>query len=55
MAAEAVGVRWSESMALALRRGPYVVAAGLDESVPDAAPITCKGDSSICSTRSWRW
>lgn len=35
-AAAAVDVRWQESNALVLRRGPYVVAAGLDESVPNA-------------------
>ncbi len=41
-AAEAVGVKRTESNALVLRRGPYVVAAGLDESMPNtpAAKLT---------------
>lgn len=38
-AAERVGVRWSESSALVLRRGPYVIAAGVDEAAPDAPPV----------------
>ena len=33
----AVSLPWKVSNALVLRRGPYVVAAGLDESLPDAA------------------
>lgn len=35
-AAAAVRVPWSETNALVLRRGPYVIAAGLDESLPNA-------------------
>lgn len=35
-AADAIGLAWSESNALALRRGPYIVAAGLEESLPNA-------------------
>jgi len=42
-AAEAVGVAWKETNALALRRGPYVIAAGLDESVPGAPPAILHG------------
>jgi hypothetical protein len=42
-AAEAVHLPWSETNALVLRRGPYVIAAGLDESVPNAAPVTLHG------------
>ena len=42
-AAKQIGLNWSESNAMILRRGPYVVAAGLDESVPDAAPPTLHG------------
>ncbi|HLJ57112.1 MAG TPA: hypothetical protein VKT77_18890, partial [Chthonomonadaceae bacterium] len=34
---------WRESAALVLRRGPYVVAAGLDERAPNAAPIVLGG------------
>ena len=32
--AEAAGLAWRETNCLVLRRGPYIVAAGLDESVP---------------------
>jgi hypothetical protein len=42
-AADAVGVTWKETNALALRRGPYVVAAGLDESVPGAPTAVLRG------------
>lgn len=43
-AAQAIGVEWKETNALALRRGPYVIAAGLDESVPGAPPTTLRGN-----------
>ena len=43
-AAEAIGVAWKETNALALRRGPYVIAAGLDESVPGAPPAILRGN-----------
>ena len=33
-AASAAGVKWKETNYLLLRRGPYVIAAGLDESLP---------------------
>ncbi len=42
-AAAAIGLKWSETDALVLRRGPYVVAAGLDESVQEAQPFILKG------------
>jgi hypothetical protein len=42
-AADAIGLSWKESNALALRRGPYLIAAGLDESVPDAATTVLHG------------
>jgi hypothetical protein len=42
-AARAVKLEWKETNALVLRRGPYVIAAGLDESVPNAAPFTLRG------------
>lgn len=42
-ACQAVGLPWHESNALVLRRGPYVVASGLDESVPDAPVQTLQG------------
>jgi hypothetical protein len=42
-AAGAVNVEWKESPALVLRRGPYIVAAGLDEGVSGAAPPTITG------------
>ena len=35
-AADLAGLAWQETNYLLLRRGPYVVAAGLDESVPGA-------------------
>lgn len=42
-AANAVHLPWSETNALVLRRGPYVIAAGLDDSIPNAAPVTLHG------------
>jgi hypothetical protein len=39
----AIHLPWSETNALVLRRGPYVIAAGLDDSIPNAAPITLHG------------
>jgi hypothetical protein len=42
-AAAGVNLKWSEANALALRRGPYVIAAGLDESVPNAKPVALQG------------
>lgn len=42
-AASAVRMPWKESAALLLRRGPYLVAAGLDESVPGARPLVLRG------------
>ncbi len=42
-AAAAVHLRWSETNALVLRRGPYIVAAGLDEPVPGATPVMLHG------------
>jgi hypothetical protein len=37
-AADKIGLKWSVSNSLVLRRGPYVVAAGLDESASDGEP-----------------
>ncbi len=37
-----LGLPWQESNVLALRRGPYVVAAGMDET-PSAEPVTLPG------------
>ena len=42
-AASAVNLQWKESSSLVLRRGPYVVAAGLTESVPNAKPYVLRG------------
>jgi hypothetical protein len=42
-AADVIGLKWTVSNALVLRRGPYVVAAGLDESIADAQPCTIHG------------
>ena len=36
-AAERAGLAWKETSHLALRRGPYLIGAGLDESVPGEA------------------
>jgi hypothetical protein len=42
-AAAAIRLPWKESNSLVLRRGPYVVAAGLDESAPEAKPYVLEG------------
>jgi hypothetical protein len=42
-AAAAVKLSWTEASSLILRRGPYIVAAGLDESIPDAKPPVLRG------------
>jgi hypothetical protein len=41
--ANAVKLPWKESGTLVLRRGPYLIAAGLDESAPDAKPYVLHG------------
>lgn len=38
-AAERAGMKWRESNYLLLQRGPYIIAAGLDESIPGAPKI----------------
>jgi hypothetical protein len=42
-AAAAIKLSWKETGSLVLRRGPYLVAVGLDESVPDAKPRVLVG------------
>jgi hypothetical protein len=42
-AAYQIGVKWTVSNALVLRRGPYIVAAGLDESNADVQPAVVHG------------
>jgi hypothetical protein len=42
-AAAAIHLPWSETSALVLRRGPYVIAAGLDDSIPNVQPTTLHG------------
>jgi hypothetical protein len=42
-AAAAIHLPWSETGALVLRRGPYVIAAGLDDSIPSVEPSTLHG------------
>jgi hypothetical protein len=42
-AAGAVGLAWKESNALVLRRGPYVIASGLEESLVGAKPVALEG------------
>jgi hypothetical protein len=42
-AAAAVKLAWKETDSLVLRRGPYIVAAGLDESIQDAKPYVLHG------------
>jgi hypothetical protein len=39
----ATGQTWKESRALVLRRGPYIVAAGLEDTTRDATPVVLKG------------
>lgn len=39
----AIHLNWSETSALVLRRGPYVIAAGLDDSIPDSTPVALHG------------
>jgi hypothetical protein len=43
-AASAIHLPLTESSALVLRRGPYVVAAGLDESAGETHPVSVTGD-----------
>ncbi len=42
-ATSAINMQWKETNALVLRRGPYIVAAGLGESVPNAKPYVLHG------------
>lgn len=42
-AAAAVKLPWKEKDSLVLRRGPYVIAAGLDESVAGSKPYVLRG------------
>jgi len=42
-AATAAKLQWSETNALVLRRGPYIIAAGLDESVAGLKPRVLRG------------
>jgi hypothetical protein len=42
-AAAAVHLPWSETNALVLRRGPYVIAAGLDDTQASAKPVKLRG------------
>jgi len=41
-AAEILGIRWKESNAIVLRRGPYLIAAGLEESISED-PVEIEG------------
>ncbi len=40
---KAVGLPWTESSALVLRRGPYIVCAGLEKAVPGASAFSLQG------------
>lgn len=42
-AVAAAHLPWQETNALVLRRGPYIVAAGLDESIPNAPTTVLRG------------
>ena len=42
-AARATGIEWRETNSFVLRRGPYIVAGGLDESVPQGQPFLLHG------------
>jgi len=39
LAAQKLGLKWRESNYFLLQRGPYIIAAGLDESVPDEPKV----------------
>ncbi len=39
MAARQAGLKWSETSHLAIRRGPYVIGGGLDESLPGVPKV----------------
>ncbi len=43
-AMSAIGLPWETSGSLVLRRGPYIVCAGLDEPLPGAAPFSLSGN-----------
>ncbi len=42
-AAEAVNLNWTETNSLVLRRVCYIIAAGLDESISNEAPLILHG------------
>jgi hypothetical protein len=42
-AAAAVNLTWKETNAVVLRRGPYIVGAGIDESISGAEPYMLRG------------
>ena len=42
-ATAAIKLAWKETDSLVLRRGPYLVAAGLDESLPEGKPYVLRG------------
>jgi hypothetical protein len=42
-AASAIGLPWKETSALVLRRGPYIIGAGLDQPPPGSPPYTLHG------------
>ena len=42
-AAKAINLDWKEANALVLRRGPYIIAAALEESLKDTSPHVLKG------------
>ena len=42
-AADRIGLKWTASNALVLRRGPYVIAAGIDESISNVQPAVVHG------------
>lgn len=42
-ASSSVGLAWNQTNSLVLRRGPYIVAAGLSESVPNSKPYVLRG------------
>jgi hypothetical protein len=42
-ASAAIHLNWNETNAMVLRRGPYIITAGLDDSIPNTAPVTLHG------------
>jgi len=53
-AAARARLKWRETNYLVLRRGPYLIAAGLEESIPGDSQI-CRAGSSTCSIQNLKF